>query len=348
MGSFALGDEMGEVILQAKGVQKSYLTKGGLFSRSSKKVVALNNLDLDIQMGEIFGLVGESGSGKSTFGRLIVRLEDPDSGRIIFDGKDITDLRGRELKSYRRKVQIIFQDPYQSLNPYLSVGEILREPLEIHGVKDGQGAIIEETMSLVGLVPPGAYLNAYTHQLSGGQRQRVAIARAMVLRPRFLVADEPTSMLDASISAQLFEILMSLKEEYGVTILFITHNLAAANYVCDRIGVLYKGHLVELGKSSDILTKPFHPYTMALLDAVPKFGRCDIPAQFKTLQREFEEGYEPLGCPFFKRCARARMVRCSNEIPALREVEEGHFSSCFYGEEIHQEIVGSKACRLGI
>lgn len=340
---------MDDTILSAKGINKTYVTKGKFLGKGGR-LVALYQLNLDIRRGEIFGLVGESGSGKSTFGRLIMRLEDPDSGQLTFEGRDILRLKGKELKAYRREVQIIFQDPYQSLNPYHSVEEILREPLEIHGIRDRreQIQVIEETMTMVGLLPPGAFIRAYTHQLSGGQRQRVAIARAFVLRPKFLVADEPTSMLDASISAQLFEILLNLKERHNVTMLFITHNLAAANYLCDRIGVLYRGHLVELGRSYEILTRPYHPYTMALLDAVPKFGKCDIPTGFQTLQRQFDDSLDLIGCPFFKRCGVARMVRCSNELPSLREVKEGHFCSCFYGDEIHREIVEAGTCRLGI
>jgi len=331
-------------IVEIKDLTKTYVTK------QKERVVALQGINLDIKRGEIFGLVGESGSGKSTLGRLILRLEEADKGSILLNGTDIIGLKKKSLKEFRRKMQIIFQDPYQSLNPYHSIKEILLEPLEVHkiGDKEKRLSIVEETMAMVGLLPQSVFINAYPHQLSGGQRQRVAIARAMVLRPKFLVADEPTSMLDASISAQVFEILLRFRDEFGLTILFITHNLAASYYLCDRIGVLYRGHLVELGPSVEILTQPYHPYTMALLDAIPKFGECDILSGFNTLQRAEDDRYEGIGCVFFKRCRPAHRTRCSHETPSLTQVQENHFAACFYAEELRKRILATGTCSLGI
>jgi len=331
-------------IVDIRELTKTYITK------RKELLVALNKVSLKIHRGEIFGLVGESGSGKSTLGRLLLRLEEADKGLILFDGIDIGSLGNKALKGLRKEMQIIFQDPYQSLNPYHSVKEILLEPLEVHrlGSIKERLSIIEETMAMVGLMPPSMFINAYPHQLSGGQRQRVAIARAMVLHPKFLVADEPTSMLDASISAQIFDILLKFKDEFDLTILFITHNLAAAYYLCDRIGVLYRGHLVELGPSLELLTQPYHPYTMALLDAIPKFGECEIIPRFNTLQRAEAEGYENIGCVFFKRCRPAHRIRCSHEVPQLTEIKENHFVACFLAEELQQRIAATGTCSLGI
>ena len=227
-----------EPILHIEDISRTYQTRNRKFSVGGEQITALNRFSLEIRQGEIFGLVGESGSGKTTAGRLIVRLERPNSGRIRLNGTDITHLRGRALNEFRRQVQMVFQDPYQSLNPQLSVAESVAEPLVIHRISDAPGRRRKslEMLTAVGLTPAENFLYRYPHQLSGGQRQRVAIARAMILEPDFVVADEPTSMLDASISAQIFNILTKLRAARGVTLLFITHSLAAARYLCDRIG----------------------------------------------------------------------------------------------------------------
>jgi len=238
-----------KVIVQLERISKTFRTRASFLKGDPKEIVALNRVSFEIRRGEIFGLVGESGSGKTTTGRLIVKLEEPDHGKLLLDGNDITKIKGKTLKDFRRKVQMIFQDPYQSLNPYLSVYDSVSEPL----------------------APPDEFFYRYPHQMSGGQRQRVAIARAMVLKPEFVVADEPTSMLDASLAIHIFNILSEMRKKLNVTFLFITHSLAAARYLCDRIAVIYKGEMVETGSAEDIIQNPQHPYTQALIKAHPRF-----------------------------------------------------------------------------
>jgi peptide/nickel transport system ATP-binding protein len=265
--------EPNKVIIQLEHISKTFRTGASLFKGNQKEVVALKRISLTIYRGEIFGLVGESGSGKTTTGRLIVKLEEPDHGNLWLDGEDITQIKGKALKNFRRKVQMIFQDPYQSLNPYLSVFDSVSEPLVVHKVgnaKDRRDLVRESLMS-VGLSPPDDFFYRFPHQMSGGQRQRVAIARAMVLKPEFVVADEPTSMLDASIAIHIFNILSDIQKKMNLTILFITHSLAAARYLCDRIAVIYQGEVVEIGTAENIIQNPGHPYTQALIEAHPRF-----------------------------------------------------------------------------
>lgn len=261
------------VIIQLENISKTFRTKASLFKGDSKEVVALKRVSFNIHRGEIFGLVGESGSGKTTTGRLIVKLEEPDHGQLLLDGNDITKIKGKALKIFRRKVQMIFQDPYQSLNPYLSVYDSVSEPLVVNKVGNSSTRKdrVRQSLNSVGLTPPDDFFYRYPHQMSGGQRQRIAIARAMVLKPEFVVADEPTSMLDASIAIHIFNILSELRKKLNVTFLFITHSLAAARYLCDRIAVIYKGELVEIGTAENIIQNPGHPYTRALIQAHPRF-----------------------------------------------------------------------------
>jgi ABC-type oligopeptide transport system ATPase subunit len=261
------------VILEFEHISKLFRLKTSFIKGVSKQVIALNNVSFKIIKGETFGLVGESGSGKTTIGRLIAKLEAPDKGRLIFEDQDISTMKRKAHKPFRRKVQMIFQDPYQSLNPYFCVYDTLCEPLIIHNF--GNNKIRKDKVHLimksVGLSPPEDFIYRYPYQLSGGQRQRVAIARAMILEPDFVVADEPTSMLDASISIQIFNILSQFSRKLGVTFLFITHSLAAARYLCDRIAVIYRGELVEMGSAEDIIQNPSHPYTRALIQVHPRF-----------------------------------------------------------------------------
>ena len=264
---------MVDSIITLEKVTKTYRSKKSLLKGANQTVVALNDVSLDIARGDIFGLVGQSGSGKTTTGRLIVKLESPTSGRLMLEGQEVTALRGKQMTEYRRKVQMIFQDPYQSLNPYFSIFDTVAEPLDIHGAgnRSEKEKTVFDALKSVGLSPPEDFFHRYPHELSGGQRQRVAIARAVILKPEFVVADEPTSMLDASISIQIFSILQNLQKKMGVTFLFITHSLAAAWYLCNRIAVIYKGEIVEAGSAEDVIRNPRHEYTRELIQAQPKF-----------------------------------------------------------------------------
>ncbi|OIP37286.1 MAG: dipeptide/oligopeptide/nickel ABC transporter ATP-binding protein [Deltaproteobacteria bacterium CG23_combo_of_CG06-09_8_20_14_all_51_20] len=343
-------EETGTSFLSFDGVSKFYLSRGRMLGGSGRQVVALNRLTLDIRKGEIFGLVGESGSGKTTAGRLIVRLEEADRGIISVEGQDVTHLKGKRLKDFRKRVQMIFQDPYQSLNPQLSVLDTVSEPLLIHRVGDrlSRAEMVMNALQSVGLSPPGDFVHRFPHQMSGGQRQRVAIARAMVLRPDFVVADEPTSMLDASISAQIFNILLEMQKSLGITLLFITHSLAAARYLCDRIAVIYRGNLMELGPADDVIQRSRHPYTRALIDALPKFGQCGETERFNTFLKAERESSSTVGCAFFGRCSIANRILCSQEVPPFKTVSPGRRVACFFAEEQGKNLTASKTCHYGI
>ena len=321
-----------EAILKLNYIVKKYKTKGTFFGAQSKEIIALNGISLKISKGEIFGLVGESGSGKTTVGRLIVKLERPENGEIYLDGQEILSLRGDKLKEFTRKVQMIFQDPYQSLNPQFSVLDTVFEPLIIHEIGNNhtREKIAWEAIKLVGLSPPEDFISRYPHQLSGGQRQRVAIARAMILKPEIVVADEPTSMLDASISAQIFNILLQMREKSNITFLFITHSLAAARYLCDRIAVIYKGNLMEIGPAEEILHNPKHPYTQSLIDALPKLDLSSSKKRYNSLLRVERIVTENTGCPFFSRCNVSDEKKCGQNIPPMKELGKSHSAACFY------------------
>ncbi|MEW6669355.1 MAG: oligopeptide/dipeptide ABC transporter ATP-binding protein [Thermodesulfobacteriota bacterium] len=339
-----------EPVLKLENVSKTYRSRGSLFRGAATTVTALNRISLSLYDGEIFGLVGESGSGKTTCGRLIVRLEEPQEGVIVLDGMEITGLKGKDLKAYRRRVQMIFQDPYQSLNPQLSIFESISEPLIIHG-EGGSSECRDRvlgTLRAVGLSPPEDFIYRYPHQLSGGQRQRVAIARAMVLRPEVVVADEPTSMLDASYSAQIYNILLEMRDKFHVTILFITHNLAAARYLCDRVAVIYKGSIMELDRAEEVIRNPKHPYTQALIDALPKFGQCEEVRRYDTLLGSEREAPGSPCCPFFVRCAKAHPERCGVEVPHLDSCGLDCRVACFYVDSGERQEPDAAACRYGI
>ncbi len=317
-------------ILSMSDVTKVYQSRQSLFAGSGKSVAALNHFFLAVNPGEIYGLVGESGSGKTTATRLIVGLDKPDEGSIAFGGRSIVGLSGGRRRNFAKQVQVIFQDPYQSLNVHLSIFDTVCEPLTIHRIGNRAERLeaVCTALETAGLRPPETYLDRYPHQLSGGQRQRVAIARAMVLRPRFLIADEPTSMLDASISFQIFQLLSRLRKSFGVTMLFITHSLAAARNLCDRVGVIYQGRLVEEGTARETIMNPRHPYTRALLRAHPRFG-CRRPSIDDTLlesERPLPSGDH---CLFYPRCRLAMDDRCNLRSPPLKTLDAGHRVSCF-------------------
>jgi oligopeptide transport system ATP-binding protein len=311
---------------------KYFPLRAGFLSGTIGHVHAVDGVSFAIRRGEAFGLVGESGCGKTTLAQTVIRLYRPDSGRILFDGTDLAVLRSSELRAHRRRIQMIFQDPYASLNPRMTVGAIVGEPLDIYGIgtREQRRERVRELLRVVGL---NAYMvNRYPHEFSGGQRQRIGIARALALQPELIICDEPVSALDVSIQAQVLNLLEDLRVEFGLTYLFIAHNLAVVAYVCDRIGVMYLGKLVELGTAEQITLRPRHPYTQALLSAVP------IPRPGLKKNRTILAGdvpspvAPPSGCRFRTRCPIAR-PNCGDAIPPLREVEPGHWVACYYAEE---------------
>lgn len=273
MSEIVQPEKSGHSIMELEAVTKIYQSKKTFFSKGTDHVTAMDRVTLRIRPGEIFGLVGQSGSGKTTTGRLLVKLEEPTSGTIKLNNMPIHNLRGKALRQYRSKVQMIFQDPYQSLNPHLSISETIMEPLQVNciGDTDARRDKVFTTLETVGLVPGKDYYYRYPHQLSGGQRQRVAIARAIVLEPEFIVADEPTSMLDATIAIQILRLLKKIRDQYQMAFLFITHNLAAAKFLCDRMAVIHNGKIVESGTTREIIETPTHPYTQKLIQTHPGF-----------------------------------------------------------------------------
>jgi len=299
----------------------------------SRVVKAVDGISFAINNGETLGLVGESGSGKTTTGRLVLRLIDPTNGKIIFDGKEITSLKGESLRKMRKDMQIIFQDPMAALNPYMKIGEAIRHPLKIHGIgsnKKEQIEIVYKMLEKVNLTPPKVFYNRFPKELSGGQRQRVVIARALITNPKFVVADEALAMLDVSVRSQLLQLLLDLKNEFNLTYLFITHDLATTKYICDRINVMYLGKIVEMGSFDDIYRSPAHPYTKALISAVPE----PDPKIQKSKKKLIPKGEvpnpinPPSGCRFHPRCPYAIEDLCSKEEPKMKEISPNHFVAC--------------------
>ncbi len=321
-------EESAGPLLAVEGLKKYFPIHTGVFSRVSGQVYAVDGVSFHIERGETLGLVGESGCGKSTVGRTLLKLLEPTAGKILVRGRDITDLDPAQMLPYRRHMQMIYQDPYASLNPRMSAGEIVGEPLVIHRVdspkerRERVAALFER----VGLRPE--LMHAFPHEFSGGQRQRIGIARALALNPELIVGDEPVSALDVSIQAQIINLLMDLQDEFKLSYLFVAHDLAVVEHISDRVAVMYLGRIVEMTDKTGLFEMPLHPYTEALLSAVP------IPkARAKSRKRVILKGdvpspiNPPSGCHFHARCAYA-MTRCRNEAPLLREVKPGHWAAC--------------------
>jgi peptide/nickel transport system ATP-binding protein len=300
-------------------------------------VKAVDGVSFTIHKGEVFGLAGESGSGKSTVGRLVLRLLEPTAGRVIFDDVDLASLNPEEMRLKRSRMQIVFQDPLASLNPRMTIGQAIEHPAEIHladlGPEARQRRVLD-ILAAVGMSPPESFYDLYPHQLSGGQRQRVVLARALVTHPELIVADEPIAMADVSVRALLLDLMMQLKAEFDLTYLFITHDLATAKYVCDRIAIMYLGKLCEVGRLIDVYRNSGHPYTRALLEAVP------VPDPRHRRTEPMPSGEipsainPPSGCRFHPRCPIARLPHCAQEEPVLRQVESGHQVACHYAEDL--------------
>jgi oligopeptide/dipeptide ABC transporter ATP-binding protein len=311
------------------------------------RVQAVEDVTFSIYPGETLGLVGESGCGKSTTARLVTKLMDSTSGRIIFDGQDITGFNARQMRPLRREMQIVFQDPYASLNPRLTVGQIIGAPFRIHKTPGETKKKVRDLMDRVGLNPE--HYNRYPHEFSGGQRQRIGVARALALRPKLIVCDEPVSALDVSIQAQVLNLLEDLQEEFRLTYLFISHDLGVVRHISDRIAVMYLGNLVEIATAEALYDNPQHPYTAALLSAVPKGHRDASMKRRVVLEGDVPSPVNPpSGCPFHPRCPKARQVaggdgipeNCRNEMPPLGEVERNQRAACWYpvkpGESLQQ------------
>lgn len=314
-------------LLEVQNLKTYYPVKGGFLRRKVAEVKAVDNISFAIKSGETFGLVGESGCGKSTVGRTILRLLQPTAGKIFFNGKDITNIRGRTLRRERKNFQMVFQDPYASLNPKQMVGDIISEPLRnFTGKRMKQlKAEVMELLTKVGL-PEDAYYK-YAHEFSGGQRQRIGIARSLALKPKLIIADEPVSALDVSVQSQVLNLLKALQFEFGLTYLFIAHDLSVVKHMSDRIGVMYLGNIVELADKNNLYRDPLHPYTQALISAIPE------PDPRKKKERIVLEGdvpnpvHPPSGCPFHTRCPVAE-DKCQQVKPILKEVKQGHQVAC--------------------
>jgi len=319
-------------LLEAHDLVKHFATGGTAFRRGGETVHAVDGVSLEVQSGETLGVVGESGCGKSTLGRLLVRLHAPTGGTIRFDGRDVTNLSRRELRPYRREMQMIFQDPYASLNPRKRVGQILEDPFRIHHELDRAAARsrVRELLEIVGLSPD--HVNRYPHEFSGGQRQRIGVARALALNPKLIVADEPVSALDVSIQAQVINLLDDLQDEFQLTYVFIAHDLGVVHHVSDRIAVMYLGVVVEIGPADELFLSPVHPYTEALLSAIPAIeGDVDeVRRERIVLEGEVPSPVAPpSGCRFHPRCRYATDI-CAVERPPLANHGGARFAACHH------------------
>jgi oligopeptide/dipeptide ABC transporter ATP-binding protein len=314
-------------LLEVRGLKRHFPLKSGLFQQQKQAVLAVDGVDLTINSGETLGLVGESGCGKSTLGRVIVRLDEPTAGEILFEGTDIATLNDEQLQPFRRQIQIVFQNPFSSLNPRLTAGNMLNEPLKLHGIrnKDARHKRVYELLDLVGL--QAEHYHRYPHEFSGGQRQRLGIARALALNPKLIVCDEPVSALDVSIQSQILNLLQDLQDDFGLSYLFISHDLSVVEHMSDRVAVMYLGRIVELASAADLYKNTYHPYTRALMSALlvpdPTIESTEI-----ILEGNVPSPVDPPpGCHFTTRCPFATET-CSTTTPQLKEHEPGHWVRC--------------------
>lgn len=324
-------------LLEVKNLQKYFPIRGGLLGREVGKVHAVDTVSFTLQQGKTLGLVGESGCGKSTLGRTLLRLTDPTAGEILYEGQDITKLKPGELRALRKEIQIIFQDPFASLNPRMSIREILSEPFEIHGLykqPDERRAKIVELLQEVGLNPEAA--ERYPHEFSGGQRQRIGIARALALKPKLIVADEPVSALDVSIQSQVLNLMMDLRDKYGLSYIFIAHDLAVIEHISDDIAVMYLGKIIEHTSAEQLYKQPRHPYTQALIASIPE-PKIDRNKTKKTLQGDVPSPINPPpGCRFNTRCPYAK-DQCRSAEPELKNKgtrDAPHWVACHFADEL--------------
>ena len=316
-------------LLVVKNLKKYFPVSGGFLGKVAAYIKAVNGVDLVIKKGETLGLVGESGCGKTTIGRCILRLEEPTEGQLFFEGKDIMTYDRTRLRQLRRDMQIIFQDPYSSLNPRRRVGQIIGEGFAIHGILSAQERQerVKELMDIVGLLPE--HINRYPHEFSGGQRQRIGVARSLALNPKLVIADEPVSALDVSIQAQILNLLVQLQRRFDLTYIFISHDLSVVRHISDRVAVMYVGRIVELASRGPLYSRPYHPYTEALMSAVP------LANPLSKKERILLEGdvpspiNPPSGCAFHPRC-NYRQDICTQTLPVLEEIEEGHWAACYF------------------
>jgi peptide/nickel transport system ATP-binding protein len=330
-----------EQLISVEHIRKFFPIQSGLFSSlfsggQIPAVKAVDDVSFIIHKGEVFGLAGESGSGKSTVGRLVLHLLEPTSGKVIFNGIDLESLSTEEMRRFRSRMQIVFQDPLASLNPRMTIGQAIEHPAQIHmpelSAAERRERVLD-ILSAVGMNPPTAIYDLYPHQISGGQRQRIVLARALITHPAFIVADEPIAMADVSVRALLLDLMMDLKEKFDLTYLFITHDLATAKYVCNRIAIMYLGKLCEVGPLDDVYKYVLHPYTRALLEAVP------VPDPTRRRTEPMPPGEipnainPPSGCHFHPRCPMAR-PNCSVDEPLLRELRPNHYTACHYAEDL--------------
>jgi len=338
------GDGSGDLV-QIRDLQMHFpVTKGIILQRQVGAIKAVDGVSFNIKKGETLGLVGESGCGKSTTGRAILQLYRPTGGEVLFHGTDLTKLKGEEMRRMRRKVQMIFQDPYASLNPRMTVGDIIGEPIKVHNLRQGKEVRtrVQELLQLVGLNP--YFINRYPHEFSGGQRQRIGVARALAVEPEFVVCDEPVSALDVSIQAQIINLLEDLQDRLGLTYLFIAHGLAVVKHISDRVAVMYLGKIVELAEGRELYSMPMHPYTQALLSAVP----IPDPKVEKRRKRIILEGdvpsplNPPSGCHFHTRCPIA-IEKCKVEEPPFMDYGNGHFAACWRARESIELLSGAGA-----